>query len=146
MTSPVDATPKTLPFDAATFFAQSMDMCVVYDARGRFVYINAAGATMLGRSCDTLLGKTMGDVYGERAGQMAMCVGQALVGNEAPHVVHKIRSSGGGRIYLDTTYTPIRGEDGKVEFVIAIGRDVTDTSARFRELEDTVARRTRDLT
>jgi PAS domain S-box-containing protein len=145
MTTQADAEAPTVPFDAAAFFAQSRDFCVVYDTTRRFVYLNRTAAGLLGRDADALVGKSLRDVFGDRAASMDGAVVQAIEGGDATHVVHKIRPSPGVVVYLDTSYTPVRDAKGDVAFVTAIGRDVTDTSPRWRELEDTVARRTRDL-
>lgn len=146
MSMPAAAPPSMLPFDVSAFWAQSKDMCVVYDTSRRFVYVNRAGATLLGRQADTLVGAGLQEVWGGRAAHLEQCVRQAFEGGEVVHVVHKIRPSAGTTVYLDTSYTPVRDAKGEITFVVAIGRDMTDTSARWRELEDTVARRTRDLT
>ena len=145
MVTPPIVPASPLPFDAAAFFAQSKDVCVVYDASRRFVYTNPAASVLLGLEPEALLGKAPRDFYGERATSIEQCVERTLTSGEVVHVVHKIRASTGVLLYLDTSYTPMRGADGGVAFVVSIGRDMTDTSMRWRELEDTVARRTRDL-
>ncbi|MDI3290527.1 PAS domain S-box protein [Polyangium sp. 15x6] len=135
-----------LPFDAPTFFAQSKDVCVVYDAARRFVYANPAATALFAFEPEALAGKSPRDLYGDRASSIEQCVERAFSSGEVVQLVHKIRGGSGQVVYLDTSYTPMRGADGGVSFVVSIGRDMTDTSARWRELEDTVARRTRDLT
>ncbi len=145
MTTPTVSPAPLLPFDAPAFFAQSKDVCVVYDASRRFVYSNPAASVLLGHEAAALVGKEPRDLYGDRASTIEQCVMRALESGEVVHVAHKIRTAAGARVYLDTTYTPMRGADGVIAFVVSIGRDMTDTSARWRELEDTVARRTRDL-
>ncbi|TKD12643.1 PAS domain S-box protein [Polyangium fumosum] len=136
----------SLPFDAPSYFAQSRDVCVVYDTARRFVYANPAACGLLGWDAEGLVGKSPRDLYGDRAASIEQCVERAFSSGEIVQVVHKIRGSAGAVAYIDTSYTPVRGADGSVSFVVSLGRDMTDTSARWRELEDTVARRTRDLT
>ncbi|MDI1481864.1 PAS domain S-box protein [Polyangium sp. y55x31] len=140
------ASAPPLPFDASAFFAQSKDVCVVYDAARRFVYANTAASALFAFEPEALVGKSPRDLYGDRASSIEQCVERAFSRVEVVQVVHKIRGGSGEVVYLDTSYTPMRGADGSVSFIVAIGRDMTDTSARWRELEDTVARRTRDLT
>ncbi|MDI1449304.1 PAS domain S-box protein [Polyangium sp. 6x1] len=146
MVTPPIASASPLPFDAASFFAQSRDICVVYDTARRFVYANPAACGLLGWDAAGLAGKLPRDLYGDRASSFEQCVERAFSSGEVVQVVHKIRGGAGAVVYLDTSYTPVRGADGGVSFVVSLGRDMTDTSARWRELEDTVARRTRDLT
>jgi len=134
-----------LPFEGVAFFSQSRDVCVVYDRTRQFVFLNQAAAELFGRSADTLVGKSLREVWGDRAAHMDQNVAQAFERGDVVQVVHKIRPAPGRTVYIDTSYTPIRDAEGVIGHVVALGRDVSDTSARWRELEDTVARRTRDL-
>ncbi len=145
MSMPADVPASPLPFDVVAFLEQSKDVCTVYDTERRFVYLNAAAATLFGRHQDTLVGCGLEEVWGGRTAHLAQCVRQAVETGQVVHVVHKIRSGPGITMYVDMTYTPVRDAAGEVRFVVAVGRDMTDTSTRWRELEDTVARRTRDL-
>jgi len=134
-----------LPFDAAALFAQSKDAYVVYDTEHRFVYVNDAACLLLGYERAVLVGRTPSEVFGGRASVFEQCVDRAVTTRDAVHVVHKLRAGAGKVVYLDTSYAAVLDAQGAVGFVAAVGRDMTDTSMRWRELEDTVARRTRDL-
>jgi PAS domain S-box-containing protein len=134
-----------LPFDAAAFFSHSIDVCVAYDAERRFTYLNPRAVALAGKPLEALVGKSPVDLYGERASDIERCLAQAITTGESVPVVHKLRGGDGAIVYVDTMYTPVRGASGAVAYVIGIGRDVTDLSRRWRELEDTIAKRTRDL-
>lgn len=145
--SPSQADPQAplQPFDAAAFFAHSVDVCVAYDAERRFAYLNPRGLEMSGKAAEELVGKTPVQVFGKRASDIEHCLAEAIATGENVAVVHKLRDAKGPIYYFDTMYTPVRGPSGAVAYVVGIGRDVTDLSRRWRELEDTIEKRTRDL-
>ncbi len=133
------------PFDAAAFFAHSVDVCVAYDPERRFAYLNPRGLAMSGKPAEELVGKTPIEVFGQRAADIEHCLAEAIATGENVPVVHKLRGANGQVYYVDTMYTPVRGPSGAVAYVVGIGRDVTDLSRRWRELEDTIEKRTRAL-
>nr|WP_275976883.1 PAS domain S-box protein [Polyangium aurulentum] len=145
MRFPSEASSQALPFDAAAFFAHSKDVCVAYDAARRFAYLNPRALALTGKPLEQLIGRSPVEVYGERASDIERCLAQAVETGEGVPVVHKLRDPSGTAFYFDTMYTPVRGASGAVTYVMGIGRDVTDLSRRWRELQDTVAKRTRDL-
>jgi rsbT co-antagonist protein RsbR len=147
MSAPSQADPQAppLPFDAAAFFAHSTDVCVAYDAERRFAYLNPRALALAGQPHEALVGKSPVELYGERASDIERCLAQVIATGESVPVVHKLRGGDGVTVYVDTMYTPVRGASGAVAYVVGIGRDVTDLSRRWRELEDAVAKKTRDL-
>lgn len=49
----------------------SPDPMIVKDAEGRFLYMNPAGLAHFGLSADEVVGKTLGDLFGEEKGRLA---------------------------------------------------------------------------
>jgi two-component system CheB/CheR fusion protein len=101
------------------------DSVFVKDARGRYLLINAAGAALLGRTVDDVLGKHDAELFTPETGRRleeddrrVMAEGRARTFEE------EVTAAGVTRTLLSTR-APYRDQNGRVVGVIGIARDIT---------------------
>jgi len=112
----------------------SSDHGYILDVDGRFVYANQPMLQALNISLDELVGKSHFDLHFSSAPEIQ---------NNVKHVVQmaeKLRSEvmysfpSGEVRYFEYVFTPVIGNEKKVEFVAATERDVTDRKRATEEL------------
>ena len=102
------------------------DMIFALSIDGRVTYVNAAAAQAFGRPPEDLLDASIGELFpAENQPEHLEAIGQ-LMATSAP--VNRVsRTQFPGReVWLDTTLTPLTGEDGVTIGVLGIARDVTE--------------------
>ena len=116
------------------------DMIVRYDRGLRHAYVNPAGARLLGRAREALVGRTPREL-GMREPHVSRLEGDLLevLRSGAPReLVYELRIAGGAA-WLQTRMVPERGPGGEVESVLVIAREVTAArraEAALRESEE----------
>jgi PAS domain S-box-containing protein len=114
-----------------TFLDASLDAIAEYD-RSSYVFINKAGANLVGLAPAEMIGKTNRQLAEQAeltsvrdvALQLEVCIQQVLRTAEPLAIVHIVASGGKQRCY-ETVYTPILDQAGTVERIFSVGRDVT---------------------
>jgi two-component system CheB/CheR fusion protein len=104
----------------------SRDAIFVKDAAGRYVMINGAGAAIVGRSVDDVLGRDDTEIFDAETAARIMAVDRQIISTGVPHTVeHAYMPLTGNELTLQTFKGPYRDDAGHVVGVIGIGRDVT---------------------
>ncbi len=116
------------------------DIVARYDRNLRHVYVNRA-VTGVGLSRDELLGKTLVEAWQgqEFARQLQEHLVQVFRTGEGSAIRYEVLTAHGSRTF-QSLRVPEFGEDGSVQFVIGIARDITDqveVEARLRRSEET---------
>jgi len=127
--SPADAAGATVRADALdAILSASPDLVYLCDRAGRHVYVNAAAARAAGRSAGEMLGRTWRELGLASAVMEPLDARRAAVfATEQPSTCELVAPTGADgreRVY-EYALAPIRGADGALDAVVAIGRDVT---------------------
>ena len=111
----------------------SQDYIMLYDREFHHVYENPAGLRASGKTSEEMIGKTHREAgfSAEMSAMWEKDIHQVfLTGNSSQRIFEW--ESMGGKVILDWRLSPILGEDGKVELVLGISRDITS----LKEAED----------
>jgi diguanylate cyclase (GGDEF)-like protein/PAS domain S-box-containing protein len=114
------------------------DAVYVKDLDGRYLLMNTAGARMMGRSPDQIVGKLDSELFsGESAREIGERDFDALRAG-GPRTVEASAEIGGARRFYLTTRAPYREPTGRILGMVGITRDITEEKTReerkFREL------------
>lgn len=105
----------------------SSDAIFVKDADGRYVMVNAAGAAMVGRSVEQIVGRDDREIFDAETAARIMAADQEVIrAGAGREVEHPYVPLGGGKtLTLQTCKSPFRDETGNIVGVLGIARDVT---------------------
>jgi PAS domain S-box-containing protein len=112
------------------------DAVFVKDREGRYLMINSAGAELVGKKVQDVLGRDDRDLFSAETAKAIMDRDQAVMASGTTATYEEVGTSGQGtRIYLSTK-GPYRDHQSRVIGVFGISRDVTgrlraERSARF---------------
>ncbi len=110
------------------------DAVFVKDLEGRYLMMNSAGARILGRSVDDVLGKDDTEVFNPDAGRAIMTRDRAVVQSGETQTYEEPGTVGGvTRLYL-ATKGPFRDPNGQVIGLLGICRDITDRKRAEEEI------------
>ncbi|MEB2399689.1 MAG: diguanylate cyclase [Alcaligenaceae bacterium] len=121
--------------DYGLIVEHTTDMVARLDAQGRIVHANPALCELLGKSCDALAGSTLAGCLPEDEKTDAAAAIAAL--RHPPHTAgfrHSHPTAKGIR-QLYWSCQGLAGQDGQLQEIIAIGRDVTDHANQLNKLE-----------
>lgn len=103
----------------------SSDPIFCFDRTGRYVYVNNAFAAPFHVSPGQIIGQRIWDVFpGEEGDYRYATVKQVFETGERAEIDVKVQV-GDTLLYLITTAIPVCGEDGQVQNVICISKDIT---------------------
>jgi len=115
--------------------ANSSDMIITTDLKGRIVTFNPAGERMLGYSRDEIIGAgidTLWKIPDERKKLMAEVKAQGAVNNFPATLVSKV----GNDMEISLSLSQLRDSEGRVLGTVGISRDVTEENRLRRQLMD----------
>jgi two-component system CheB/CheR fusion protein len=102
------------------------DAIFVKDHAGRYVMINEAGAKMVGRRIDEIVGNDDTQIFDAETAARVMAADRAIIEAGAPLTIeHPYTPLAGTELTLQTFKGPFRDDSGRVVGVIGIARDVT---------------------
>jgi len=119
----------------------SPDLIAVCDSEYLFRRVNRAHTKHLGADADSIIGRTLEEVYGSATfrDMLREPFDRCLRGEEV-HIEGWIAPPGGTRFYGAGSFMPLRSRDGEVDGVILILRDTTAQQRAADEREDLEAR------
>ncbi|MGA8645765.1 MAG: PAS domain S-box protein [Candidatus Sulfotelmatobacter sp.] len=109
------------------------DSVFVKDLQGRYLMINSAGARLLGRRVDEVIGKDDMELFSPENGREIMAADRKVVESEKTQTYEELGTSAGvARTYLSTK-GPHRDSDGEIIGLLGICRDITDRKRAEQE-------------
>ncbi len=110
------------------------DSIFVKDLQGRYLMINSAGARLLGRRVDQVIGKDDMEVFTPETGREIMAGDRRVVESGRTQTYEELGISDGvARTYL-ATKGPYRDSHGEVIGLLGICRDITDRKLAEEEI------------
>jgi two-component system cell cycle sensor histidine kinase/response regulator CckA len=110
------------------------DSIFVKDLQGRYLMINSAGARLLGRRVDQVIGKDDMEVFTPETGREIMAGDRKVVASGRTQTYEELGISDGvARTYL-ATKGPYRDSSGEVIGLLGICRDITDRKLAEEEI------------
>lgn len=124
------------------------DAVFAKDLDGRYTFINDAGARMLGRSPDRIVGLTDFDLFAFPTAEKMHSRDRAIVDADSPHTYEDTGVVGGQTRSYRSTKGPLRDALGVIVGLWGVSRDVTDEQAnrlQRQQLALELSMRVRDL-
>jgi PAS domain S-box-containing protein len=116
------------------------DALYIKDTTGRFIFINPAGAEMLGCDVDEVLGKHNSDLFNSNdSARITAADQQVMDSGESLFFEQTLQLSGEERSFLTNKF-PYRSDQGDILGVIVTNRDITGRKRAQRELAASEAR------
>jgi two-component system cell cycle sensor histidine kinase/response regulator CckA len=110
------------------------DSIFVKDLQGRYLMINTAGALLLGRKVEEVIGKSDTDLFTPETGREIMAGDRKVVESGKTQTYEELGVSAGvARTYLSTK-GPYRDPSGQVIGLLGICRDITDRKSAEEEI------------
>ncbi|MBW4492246.1 MAG: PAS domain S-box protein [Oscillatoria princeps RMCB-10] len=117
------------------FLEQSANVFVEYDRQLRYLSINPAGASLLGRRQAEIIGKTNRELIGAQADTIEPLIRQVFDTGQKVVANHDVSTATGTRTF-ETVYAPISDASGTICRVIGIGSDVTEVRQQWQMLQE----------
>jgi PAS domain S-box-containing protein len=118
----------------------------------RWSFANAAYCSIVGRSHEQLLGRTIRETLPELGGQgffelldQVYRTGTPYIGKDAKAMINRGPGQSPQETYFDFIYQPVRNIAGEVEGIMALAVEVTDQFQARTQLESRVQERTLQL-
>ena len=104
----------------------SSDAIFVKNQGGQYVMINAAGARIVGRAIEQIIGHDDNDLFDPPTAARVMAADREILRTGQPQTIeHAYTPLGGEELVLQTFKAPYRDDTGSVVGVLGIARDVT---------------------
>ena len=114
------------------------DAIFIKDLEGTYLFITRAGAEMLGRTPDEVIGRSDLDAFGPQAGPEVRAADRVVMETGTPLTYESTRHVGGRERSFRSVKFPFRGADGQILGVVGTSHDVTTrvaTEAALRRSE-----------
>jgi PAS domain S-box-containing protein len=126
---------ETAKVQIREMFGKSSDSVYLKDRDGVYQLMNSAGAEKLGMEPREIVGKTASDLFPEEdAEKIAESDQEVLEKGEAVNKEVK-RTVNGEEIYFSNTKFPHENEDGEIDGIIGISRDITEKKQKENRIE-----------
>lgn len=116
------------------------DALYIKDTEGRFIFINPAGAEMLGRKVSSILGKRNSDLFSTKdSARITAADQQVMDSGEALSFEQTLQLRGEQNSFLTNKF-PYRSEQGETLGVVVINRNITERRRAEAALAESEAR------
>lgn len=144
MNSNTNLNTRTAPVSLDRLLSNAADGVFVIDRQKRYVLVNAALERLTGFSANELMTQACScsevtqckDEQGRFLGGF-LCPARSVFNGDSHQALQRmqIRRRDGSTLWVETHYSPIRDLAGRIEFVLGMVRDVSDSKAHFDELK-----------
>ncbi len=144
MSLPTHVHPLTSSFSLDHILSNAADGVFVIDRQRRYVLVNAALERLTGFASRELIAQActcseMTNCRDEHGRYLSgfLCPARAVLDGEQTQSLQRMQISraDGSTVWVETHYSPIRSESGRIDFVLGVVRDVSDSKAHFDELK-----------
>ncbi len=111
------------------------DAVFVKDLRGCYQMINSAGAAFLGRAPEAIIGKADQELFSPETAGAIMNGDRKVIESGQVLTLEERGTIAGVTRTLQATKAPWRDKDGNIIGVVGVSRDITESKAREREIE-----------
>jgi two-component system cell cycle sensor histidine kinase/response regulator CckA len=101
------------------------DALYVKDLAGRYLYCNAAGARLAGKSVSEIVGQDDAKIFGAENAQVMRAQDRRVIALETAETEEHVVRRSGQVIYYEVTKSPYRDANGAVIGVVGVARDIT---------------------
>jgi two-component system, cell cycle sensor histidine kinase and response regulator CckA len=108
------------------------DPMFISDASGRYVYVNAAAAAVLGTTPEHVIGKSAADFFPPHSAECYVADVRRVIETGRDHVAEHRGEVGGQTKWFNTIVQPVRNRDGRIVAVQGVVRDITER----KQMED----------
>ena len=114
------------------------DSVIMSDAEGYILWVNAAFSRITGYSAAEAIGLRPSDLLNgpESSQEVSTDIANAIGAGRSHRAEILNYTKSGEKIWVEVNLVPILGDDGQVEMVVAIERDITDAKAHEAELAE----------
>ncbi len=113
------------------------DVVFVKDLQGRYRIINAAGARLLGKSVEQVVGRDDTELFEAETARRIVQFDRRVIAEGTSWTVEELVTSGGIERIYRTTKAPHRDGQGAVIGVVGVARDVSGPKRAEEELRET---------
>ena len=114
------------------------DSIIISDPSGKITWVNEAFTKITGFSSGEAIGKRPSDLLNddETCEVTSRAIAEHVKGGQPIRTEVLNRRKDGGKIWVETNIVPIAREDGSIEMVVAIERDISAIKEHERELAE----------
>lgn len=113
---------------------ESSDPIFSFNRQGQYLYINQAFAAPFKKTPDEIIGKRIWDIFSQDEADKRFAAVKAVFETGEVKVIEVRVPTPEKDLFFITTVKPIKNEDGEVEIVICISKEITDRKRMEEEL------------
>lgn len=117
---------------------RTKDAISLLDPKGNVVWVNEAFVLLTGYSLNDVMGKKSSQFFDcpDECSAATEAINEALQDGSSGKIVSKFIAHDGQEKWLETSYGPVFDDDGMLELLFVIDRDISDIKLREEELEE----------
>lgn len=112
----------------------STDAIMLKDLEGRYMVMNEAGASFLGRPISEVIGKRDDELFDPHSADAIMAFDRRVMQSRAPLSTEELLSVGGRQRWFATSKVPYTSPEGRVLGLIGVAHDITERKLTEQEL------------
>jgi len=109
-----------------TVIEGTSDPVYLKDPDGRYRMINSAGASVMGRPAEEIVGRFDKELVPERIADAVVALDREVMSGSVARAVEEVGETAGERRFFLSSKTPLIGEDGSCVGLVGISRDITE--------------------
>ncbi len=103
------------------------DLLCLHAPDGTYLYVSAASAQVGGYQPEEIVGTNPYEYFHpDDLSQIQASHSQSLTGERVRSVIYRLRRKDGSYVWLETMTNPVLGEDGSVQYLVTVSRDITE--------------------